>query len=160
MADSEFTLLPSDKKNKWGRSLYERRCRVCGAVKFVQKCDLNSRCRSCATKASNFKHGFSAGGHTHPLYKVIDQMIHRCGKPSHPAYQWYGARGIRVCDEWRINRGSFIEWGLANGWRKGLTIDRIDNDGNYEPTNCRFVSRIENNRNARPRGPTMVRRVK
>ena len=58
----------------------------------------------------------------------------------------YAGRGITVCDQWR-KFSEFEKWALSNGWKRGLQIDRIDNDGNYEPSNCRFVTSKENNRN-------------
>jgi hypothetical protein len=64
------------------------------------------------------------------------------------SYKYYGARGITVCDEW-IKPEPFLEWALANGYRDDLQIDRIDPDGNYEPTNCRWVTPKENANNRR-----------
>lgn len=63
----------------------------------------------------------------------------------------YGGRGIKVCDEWRGKGSSkkFIEWSMINGYMKGLEIDRIDNDGDYSPQNCRYVTRKDNQRNKR-----------
>lgn len=60
----------------------------------------------------------------------------------------YRDKGIRVCDEWLNDFNSFKEWALANGYKPGLTIDRIDPDGNYEPSNCRWITRSENSRRA------------
>jgi len=60
----------------------------------------------------------------------------------------YGGRGVAVCDEW-LDPKAFCEWALATGYERGLTIDRIDNDGDYEPSNCRFITTEENNQNRR-----------
>ena len=76
-------------------------------------------------------------------------MRERCYNPRDISYHNYGARGITVCDEWRNSSRVFIDWAMANGWRRGLQIDRIDNDGNYEPGNCRWVTRRRNMRNCR-----------
>jgi hypothetical protein len=76
-------------------------------------------------------------------YKTWRSMKARCHNKNATRCERYGGRGIKVCDEWN-DYVKFKEWALANGWTKGLTIDRIDNDGNYEPGNCRFISRIEN----------------
>jgi hypothetical protein len=78
-------------------------------------------------------------------------MKKRCHNPIHKSFDGYGFRGIVVCDEWRNNSSSFIEWALANGYKEGLQIDRIDNEGNYEPDNCRFVEPQINNCNQRMR---------
>lgn len=85
----------------------------------------------------------------HPLYSVASSMRDRCDNPNSPDFHWYGGRGITVCDEWRRSRRAFIAWALANGWRPGLQIDRIDNDGPYSPGNCRFVSPAANSANRR-----------
>lgn len=73
-------------------------------------------------------------------------MMQRCGHMPGAKKRdlvQYRDRGIRVCDDWRTYQ-TFEKWSLENGWSKGLQTDRIDNDGNYEPCNCRFVSRRKN----------------
>jgi len=84
-----------------------------------------------------------------PLFSVLTDMIRRCYDEARQDYPRYGGRGITVCDEWFKDKESFIKWGEANGYEKGLHIDRKDNDGNYEPSNCRFITLKENNRNKR-----------
>lgn len=79
-------------------------------------------------------------------YAAIKQ---RCYNAQYWAYRHYGARGIKMCDEWLHSFRSFYEWCISNGYRKDLEIDRIDNDGNYEPGNCRFVTRMVNVNNRR-----------
>ncbi len=78
---------------------------------------------------------------SHPLYSIANAMHQRCYNKKRKGYKNYGGRGIKVCDEWLNDKEAFINWSLDNGWEKGLTIDRIDNDGDYEPDNCRFVTR-------------------
>lgn len=73
-------------------------------------------------------------------------MRQRCYNPNNPRYYRYGGRGITICEEWK-NLNNFIEWALSNGWVEGLQIDRINNDGNYTPDNCRFVTNKQNSRN-------------
>lgn len=73
-------------------------------------------------------------------------MLNRCTKPSFIYYNNYGGRGIKVCEDWE-NPKKFYEWALENGYKKGLQLDRINNDGNYCPDNCRFVTRLENAKN-------------
>ncbi|MFZ2809433.1 MAG: hypothetical protein WAZ60_23865 [Desulfosalsimonadaceae bacterium] len=73
-------------------------------------------------------------------------MKKRCYRPSHDSYKHYGARGITVCSEWLESFPVFYIWAMGNGYRDDLTIDRIDNDGNYEPSNCRFVTMKFQNR--------------
>jgi hypothetical protein len=88
------------------------------------------------------RHGESSGR----LYGVWNSMIGRCTRPKTRQFERYGGRGITVCSEWR-DPGVFTAWARANGYRDGLQIDRIDNDGHYEPGNCRFVTAKTNGRN-------------
>lgn len=73
----------------------------------------------------------------------------RCFNPSNNRYGYYGARGVRVCDEWRARSSAFFNWALAAGWQPGVEIDRIDPDGDYSPNNCRFVTHRQNLTNRR-----------
>lgn len=88
------------------------------------------------------KHGMSST----KLYKVFISMHERCEKHSSNSYHRYGGRGIKICDEWKRFE-PFYEWAMANGYKEGLQIDRINNDGNYEPSNCRWVTLKDNARN-------------
>lgn len=83
------------------------------------------------------------------LYAVWKQMIYRCTKPNHPSYKRYGGRGISICEDWLNSFDTFSEWALNNGYERGLSIDRIDNGGNYEPDNCRWVDRVAQQNNTR-----------
>lgn len=96
-------------------------------------------------KNGNYKHGLNR----HKLHGVHNQMISRCYNPNHTRYKDYGGRGITICDEWRQNFLSFYNWAINNGWCLGLEIDRENNEGNYEPSNCRLVTRTINQRNKR-----------
>ncbi len=86
------------------------------------------------------------------LRHVRRGMIDRCSKPNCRAYKWYGARGIKVCEKWVNSFEAFRDWAISHGYCAGLEIDRIDNDGNYEPDNCRWVTHKENMQNRRPSG--------
>lgn len=83
------------------------------------------------------------------LHQIFHGMKARCYNPNNKQYKDYGGRGIKICEEWLKDPLAFINWSLNNGWQCGLAIDRRDNNGGYNPTNCRFVSRTTNNRNTR-----------
>lgn len=85
----------------------------------------------------------------HPLYNIWSGLKNRCFNPNLYSYKDYGGRGISVCEEWRNNFQSFYDWATKNGWEKGLEINRINNNGNYEPSNCNFVTSKINSRNRR-----------
>jgi len=88
------------------------------------------------------KHGLT----NHPLRAIRKAMMHRCCNHKNKFYKNYGARGISVCHEWTDSLECFYEWAMKSGWEKGLSIDRINNDGNYTPENCRWITISENSR--------------
>ncbi len=87
-------------------------------------------------------HGMSE----HPLYSVWGQMKERCQKPTNQAYKNYGGRGISVCERWESFENFLFDIGIPP---KGLTLERMDNDGNYEPGNCKWATRSEQRANQR-----------
>lgn len=89
------------------------------------------------------------------LYQRWIDMKKRCYNPNRCDYKYYGARGIKVCDEWLGEDGykNFEKWALENGYKKELSLDKIDNNGNYSPNNCRWTTRRIQNINKRPTTP-------
>lgn len=102
----------------------------------------------------NYKTGLAVKGRRPSVYNSWRNMKARCYQPTHPAYARYGGRGITVCEEWR-NIAGFYAWSKESGWQQGLSIDRIDIDGNYCPANCRWVTISENSRRKRTTKLTM-----
>jgi hypothetical protein len=96
-------------------------------------------------KQNGLKHGLARS----PVQTVWATMKQRCYNEKAENYSNYGGRGIAVCDEWRNNFEKFHHWMMANGWSKGLQIDRVDNEKNYCPENCRLVTPKENSFNRR-----------
>ena len=108
-------------------------------------------CYTCArdvAAANTRKH--SSVRYDSRLYAIFNSMMRRTGQFSEPEQDWeYKSKGTTICKEWLDDRTTFFDWALANGYKDDLTIDRIDNDGNYEPSNCRWTTKSVQSRNTR-----------
>ncbi len=80
----------------------------------------------------------------HPLRAIRKAMLSRCNNKNNKFFKNYGGRGIEVCNDWTTSLQSFYDWAIAAGWKKGLSIDRINNDANYTPENCHWITVSEN----------------
>lgn len=121
---------------------------ICGNVVYNEASNFRSgRVKSCGCKNDgSTTHGLSSD----PVYTAWVSMKGRCYNENDISYPNYGGRGIIVCAQWLNNPEVFIAWSLANGWKEGLSLDRFpNNDGVYEPTNCRWATREQQDRNKR-----------
>lgn len=96
---------------------------------------IRGRNKSCGCYRAMETHGLS---YKSPVWQVWKNMRRRCYDVKNKRFKHYGGKGITVCDEWQDFK-NFHDWAMNNGYQKGLTLDRINNDGNYEPNNCRWV---------------------
>jgi hypothetical protein len=92
----------------------------------------------------------------HPIYVSWRAIKQRCLNPNSTGWEAYGARGITLCDAWK-DFLPFYTWAIENGWKPGLSIERVDVDGNYEPSNCVWATALEQANNKRPRLAVTVR---
>ena len=87
------------------------------------------------------------------LYRIWTGMKNRCSNPNSVEFKWYGGRGISICQEWLDDFTPFRDWAMANGYKSHLSIDRVDNDGNYRPSNCQWITVAENTSKAQKGRP-------
>lgn len=153
-----LTVLFKTGETKYGKALWRCKC-DCGNFKDTIGMSLkNGDVQSCgclqkevrksnALKLKREKHGMANSR----LYRIYHDMVSRCYGKSINGYENYGGRGISVCVEWLGEDGftNFMEWALANGYNDELTIDRLDSNGNYEPSNCKWSTRKQQANNTR-----------
>lgn len=140
-------------RNKQYDSLWECVC-DCGKTKTVRSGALKSgHTKSCGcfrsemVSKSRTTHGLI--NDNYKLYKVWIGIKQRCFNPKNKSFIDYGGRGIKICEEWKLSFESFHNWSISNGYSEGLSIDRVDNDGNYELSNCRWTTKKFQSRNRR-----------
>lgn len=114
----------------------------CGVVREYNLLNiLHGRSASCGCflreNPAHVTHGLSKT----PIYRIYNDIKTRCYNKNSDAYHWYGAKGVKMCDEWLNDFVIFYDWVISNGYRKGLTVDRYPNKlGNYDPSNCRLAT--------------------
>ena len=124
----------------------------CGNEKDVAICSLRSgNTQSCGCIHQEvFREIITKHGHYYEkLHGIWAQMRQRCSNPKNKSYKYYGALGVSVCEQWQ-QYGPFRDWAMKNGYKEGLTIDRINTYGNYEPDNCRWITIQEQQKNRKP----------
>jgi len=139
----------AERKNK--HRMWNCKCDCGGYTKVYDgslKRGLTTSC-GCYRREQNKKRSITHGESNTRLYSIWYNMKKRCYHKGVAGYDDYGGRGITVCDEWKNSFETFREWALSNGYSDELTIDRINNEGKYEPNNCRWTTQIEQNYNTR-----------
>lgn len=136
------------------RRIVKAICNICNHESILNYNKISNGkygCIKCATTNASSAKRIYPYDITKNLTSKRSAMIYRCHSEKSKDYANYGGRGIKVCDEWRGKGGNkiFLEWSMSNGYSKGLQIDRIDNNGDYTPQNCRYISHTENQRNTR-----------
>ena len=137
-----------DERSNEKRKYYLCQCE-CGNMKSVRSdCLKSGQVKSCG--CLNYK-SRGDGRTKEKLYHVWASMKNRCNNPNDPHFKDYGGRGIRVCEKWNGSHSypEFKKWAYENGYKEGLSIDRIDVNGDYCPENCRWVSQKVQTRNLR-----------
>jgi hypothetical protein len=142
MAAAHF--IQPDARSSNGTPLYHNTCPDCGATRLSDKRRLGKPCMPCANKR-RATHGLCGN----PLFKLLNNVRARCEHPSASHYEYYGARGIAVCDEWKNDPAAFVAWAEANGYAPGLELDRKEVNGPYAPWNCQFIPHAPNSRKRR-----------
>ena len=140
----------SEKKGTSRHIHYNCTCTRCGKTNVIipsyrLKAGTSKSCGCTKVKHGHCSRAFKGGTDS---YRRYIEMHRRCEDPTHRGYERYGARGIKVCDEWNEYK-DFKRWSEENGYEKGLTIDRIDSGRGYSPDNCQWVSNEENVKRAR-----------
>lgn len=119
------------------------KCGNLGKYRLAKLKNSHTRSCGCLHKEFAFKKCSIHGMHKTRLNSIWNGMLDRCRRKNNSAYKHYGARGITVCKEWASGFINFYTWAMANGYKDDLSIERVDVNGNYDPSNCRWATKEE-----------------
>ena len=145
-----LTVIKDSGKRKNRGVVWLCKCDCGNLVEIRSHCLIEGFTKSCGClwrevlKKVHTKHGDSRRNNITRLFRIWADMKARCSYPSYRAYCLHGQKGITVCPEWIDDYQAFKFWAILNGYQENLTIDRIDNDGDYEPNNCQWITLSEN----------------
>lgn len=128
-------------KNEDGVEMATTECIICGNIKTCKAYEIHhGKHTSCICQLRKYENK------NEKLYSVYANMKYRCYNPNMHEFHNYGGKGVVLCEEWLGENGyeNFYLWAINNGYKDGLTIDRIDENGNYEPSNCQWITKSEN----------------
>ena len=137
-------LYECDYKTNDGHKKYHVKCTQCGFETDMRKTDIKKP-KVCNHKnRGGFYINYKATFQNQRIHTILKQMRDRCYNPKCEDYKWYGGKGIKIYEEWLSNSPSFEKWALENGYEDNLTIDRINENKDYCPENCRWISLEDN----------------
>lgn len=133
-------------KDNDGHALYKGACKECGFTRIARINDFKNSVKCTHIRIDGQIVSINTDWDNERIRIIFNSMKRRCYNKNNKDYRWYGANGIKICDEWMNNPKSFEEWAMQNGYEDNLTIDRIYGNKDYCPENCRWVTNKDNSK--------------